>query len=120
MSTNNSFGFGSKPRMKEVQPGTEARLSFRGNPEVVETEHGDKFEFPITLISHDSHPLLEDGPMDMVWQTKCSAGSELFQVLKDKKSKYHEKIVKAYKNNEWQLTRFDTGAYFISVEGLML
>ena len=49
-----NFGFGSKPRMKEVPKGTEAIFSFNGEPEIVETEYGEKFSFPITLISHDS------------------------------------------------------------------
>ena len=114
-----NFSFGSKPRMKEVPPGTEAIFSFNGEPEIIETEYGEKFSFPITLISHDSHPLLEDGPMQLVWESKCQAAKELYNDLNDevltKSSEYHKKLKKAYKENEWQLTRFDTGAYWLDV-----
>ena len=110
-----NFSFGSKPRMKEVPPGTEALFSFNGQPEIVETEYGEKFSFPITLISHDSHPLLEDGPMNMTWESKCQAAKQLFTDLNDNKTKYHKELKQAYKERKWQLTRFDTGTYWLDV-----
>ena len=110
-----TFGYGAKPRMKEVPAGTEAIFSFNGEPEIVETDYGEKFSFPITLISHDSHPLLADGPMDMSWESKSVCAKQLYNDLKDDKTKYHKELKEAYKNNKWQLTRFDNGAYFISV-----
>ena len=108
-----NFSFGSKPRMKEVLPGTEAIFSFNGEPEIVETEYGEKFSFPITLISHDSHPLLKDGPMDMSWESKCQAAKQLYNDLNDNKTKYHKELKQAYKDSKWQLTRFDNGAYWL-------
>jgi hypothetical protein len=111
--TGNKFNFGSKPRMKEVQPGQEAVFTFKGDPEIVETEYGEKYSFPISLISHDQHPLLKDGPMDMVWESKCQAAKQLYNHLIIDKTKFTKELWEAYKKNKWQLTRFDTGAYFI-------
>ena len=111
----NHFGFGVPNTMREVPPGTEAIFSFKGEPEIVETEYGEKFSFPITLISHDSHPLLEDGPIDMSWESKCQAAKQLFNDLNDNKTKYHKELKQAYKDSKWQLTRFDSGAYWLDV-----
>tara|TARA_Y100000361_G_scaffold44530_1_gene38595 strand:+ start:112 stop:462 length:351 start_codon:yes stop_codon:yes gene_type:complete len=113
-----NFSFGSKPRMKEVPPGTEAIFSFNGEPEIVETEYGEKFSFPITLISHDSHPLLEDGPMNMTWESKAMCAKELYNEitnLKDLNKDYAKGLKAAYDNSNWQLTRFDTGAYWLDL-----
>ena len=109
------FNFGSKPTMKEVPPGTEAIFSFNGEPVMIDTEYGEKFSFPITLISHDSHPLLEDGPMNMTWQSKCQAAKQLYNDFYDPKAKYHKELKEAYKQSKWQLTRFDTGAYWLDI-----
>lgn len=110
-----TFSFGAKPRMKEVPPGTEAVFSFNGQPEIVETDYGEKFSFPITLISHDSHPLLADGPIPMSWESKSVCAKQLYHDLNNDKTKYHKELKEAYENDKWQLTRFDNGAYFISV-----
>jgi hypothetical protein len=111
----NNFTFGSKPRMKEVKPGTEAIFKFLGKGKVVDTEFGEKISFPISLISHDSYPLLADGPMEMAWESNSQASKQLLKDLSDEKGKYHKELVKAFEENKWQLTRFDTGAYFLSV-----
>jgi hypothetical protein len=100
-----NFSFGSKPRMKEVPPGTEATFSFNGVPEIVETEYGEKY----------SYPLLEDGPIDMSWESKCQAAKQLFNDLNDSKTKYHKELKQAYLEKKWQLTRFDSGAYWLDV-----
>ena len=111
--TKDSFGFGSKPCMKEVPPGAEAVFTFRGDPELIETEYGEKYSFPITLISHPSYPLLADGPMDMDWQSKCQSAKQLFTMLGERDLDMWDALCKAYKKQTWQLTRFDTGAYWI-------
>ena len=111
----NDFTFGSKPRMKEVLPGTEAIFKFLGKGNIVETDYGEKYSFPISLISHDSYPQLKDGAIEMAWESKCQAAKQLHNDLADEKGKYHKDLVKAFEENNWQLTRFDTGAYFLSV-----
>ena len=110
------FGYGSKPRMKEVPKGTEAIFSFNGDPEIIDTEYGEKYSFPITLISHDSHPLLEDGPMNMNWESKSDAAEKLYKDLQNKDLSYRKDLIKAYKELEWQLTRFDTGVYWLDLK----
>ena len=117
----NDFTFGNKPRMKEVPPGTEAIFRFNGKAEITETDYGEKYSFPITLLSHDSYPQLKDGPMNMDWESKCQAAKQMYlelepENLKKLESKFAAALKDAYNNCEWQLTRFDTGAYFLSVK----
>jgi len=119
-----NFGFGSKPCMKEVPPGATAVFSFRGSlPQLIETEYGEKYSFPITLISHPSYPLLADGPMDMEWQSKCQSAKQLYNGLEkhlmkqvEKMTKFDKELEKHYFNSNWVLTRFDTGAYWLEIE----
>jgi len=112
--------FGSdKIRMKQVPEGTEAVFSFNGNPELVETDFGEKYSFPITLISHPSYPLLEDGPIDMVWESKSACAKQLYIELDltnlGKDEKFYKIVKKAYDTSKWQLTRFDSGVYHLVV-----
>jgi len=113
-----SFGFGSKPCMKEVPPGQTAVFSFRGDPELIETEFGEKYSFPITLISHPSYPLLADGPMDMDWQSKCQSAKQVYTGLDEAPTgdKWFTQLRKHYNESNWVLTRFDTGAYWLEIE----
>ena len=112
-----NFSFGSKPRMKEVPAGTEAILSFNGEPELVETKYGPKIQFPITLYSHDSYPILSEGPMDTIWETKADAGTHLYEILTDNEHDLHKTVTKHYKDkSKWQLTRFDTGVYHLTIK----
>ena len=102
--------------MKEVPLGTEAIFSFNGEPEIVETEYGEKFSFPITLYSHNSYPLLEDGPMNMDWESKSQCAASLYEdLINGTELSWHKELLKFYKKNKWQLTRYDNGAYYISV-----
>lgn len=107
--TTKKFAFGKRPRMKEVVPGTDAKLKFRADPTVVvDGEYGEKYSFPITLISHDSHDIL---PFDCDWVTKSDVGKELWNALNAEQP--DKDFAKAYKESNWQLTRFDTGTYWI-------
>ena len=109
--------FGHKPKMSEVPAGTEAILSFNGEPELVETKYGPKLQFPITLYSHDSYPILKDGPMDTIWETKADAGTHLYEILTDTEADLHKEVTKHYKDKtKWQLTRFDTGVYHLTIK----
>jgi len=105
--TEKKFSFGTNPSMREVPPGTEAKFSFNGDPTLVETEWGQKYSFPILLISHDSYDTL---PIKCNWESKSMVAAELFNVWIKKEN---EKFLKAYKECKWQLTRFDTGSYWI-------
>ena len=107
--TKKKFAFGKRPRMKEVVPGTDAKLKFRADPiVVVDGEYGEKYSFPITLISHDSHDIL---PFDCDWVTKSDVGKELWNALNAEQP--DKDFVEGYNNSNWKLTRFDTGTYWI-------
>ena len=54
--------------------------------------------------------------MQLVWESKCQAAKQLYNDLNDSKTKYHKELKQAYKENKWQLTRFDTGAYWLDVK----
>jgi hypothetical protein len=110
--SDESFGFGSKPCMKEVPPGIAATFTFRGDPKLVETEYGEKYSFPITLISHPSYDTF---PIKIEWQSKCQSAKQLFNGLKDKDYSLHKELKKHYRESAWTLTRFDTGAYWLEV-----
>ena len=113
---DNAFGYGNKPTMKEVPAGTEAIFSFNGEPTTTETKWGTKFSFPITLYTHDSYPLLDDGPMKMDWESKSQCAELLYEdLINGTELSWHKELLKFYKKNHWQLTRFDNGAYYISV-----
>jgi len=116
-----TFGFGSKPCMKEVTPGQYAVFTFRGEPTLVETEYGEKYSFPITLISHPSYDTL---PLDMDWQSKCQSAKQVYRGLMKhdtidaaiQDEKFYHKLKKHYENSTWRLDRFDTGAYWLEVQ----
>jgi len=110
---DNSFGFGTKPSMKEVPAGQHATFTFVGEPELVETEWGEKYSFPINLISHSSYDTL---PLKMTWQSKCQSAKQLFNGLNDKDYSLHKELKKHFKESAWRLTRFDTGAYWLEIE----
>jgi hypothetical protein len=116
-----SFGFGTKPCMREVPPGAAATFTFRGDPVLVETEYGEKYSFPITLLSHPSYDTL---PLDMDWQSKCQSAKQVYRGLMEhgtideaiQDDKFHKKLWKHYKDSTWQLDRFDTGAYWLEIQ----
>ena len=111
MSEKTKFSFGSNPKMREVPPGTEAKFQFNGLPSIVETEWGEKYSFPIVLISHDSYDSL---PIDCNWESKSMVAKEVYNALQNADGGPHgDAFRKAYKSSKWQLTRFDTGQYFL-------
>jgi len=102
------FTFGSNPKMREVPPGTEAKFRFNGPAEIVETEWGEKYSFPIVLISHDSYDSL---PIDCNWESKSMVAQEVYKAYMNNNDE--SDFIKAYNKSNWQLTRFDTGSYFL-------
>jgi len=142
MSDSSKFSFGSIPVMREVPPGMDARFRFTGPGKIVETElYGEKMSFPISLTFHPSYdtlpPLsglvsvakrdeleaeLEGQTVECNWQTKCQSAKQLMQQLEqrtpesaNKLSKFAKELKQHYENSEWQLSRFDTGAYWLEV-----
>jgi len=115
------FGFGSKPCMKEVPPGQHAIIQFGAAPELIETEYGEKYSFPMILLSHPSYETL---PLNMEWQSKCSSAKQLYNEYYDtpkdgaakSRISFHNELRSHYKKSEWRLTRFDTGAYWLEIE----
>ena len=107
--------------MKEVPPGANAVFTFRGLPELIETEYGEKYSFPITLISHPSYDTL---PLDMDWQSKCQSAKQVYSGLIEhdtidaaiQDDKFHKKLKKHYEDSTWRLDRFDTGAYWLEIQ----
>jgi len=136
MSDNAKFSFGSIPVMREVPPGMDARFRFTGPGKIVETEqYGEKLSFPISLSYHpsyDSLPPLPDNVVDRDkkeaelegqtiecnWQTKCQSAKQLMKQMekhKDHVDSFAKELKQHYAKSEWQLTRFDTGAYWLEV-----
>jgi len=138
MSLDNKFSFGSIPVMREVPPGMDARFRFTGPGKIVETEqYGEKLSFPISLSYHpsyDSLPPLPDNVVDRDkkeaelkgqtiecnWQTKCQSAKQLMKQMVapipgEKSDKFAKELRQHYEKSEWQLTRFDTGAYWLEV-----
>ena len=115
------FSFGSKPRMKEVPPSTEAIFTFSGEPELVETEWGEKYSFPITLLYHPSYDTLpptgnekadaelEGQTVETHWESKSMVAKEISLAY----AKKDKAFLKAYTESKWKLVRFDNGAYWI-------
>jgi len=119
MEQKDTFGFGSKPCMKEVPPGATATFTFIGEPELIETDYGEKYSFPINLISHPSYDTL---PLKMDWQSKCQSAKQVYNGIVEKNQgtlpqsdEFYKKLKKHYKESAWTLTRFDTGAYWLEI-----
>ena len=136
MTDKSKFSFGSIPVMREVPPGMDARFRFTGPGKIVETEqYGEKLSFPISLSFHpsyDSLPPLPDNVVDRDkkeaelqgqtiecnWQTKCQSAKQLMKQMekhKDHVDSFAKELKQHYAKSEWQLTRFDTGAYWLEV-----
>jgi len=136
MSLDNKFSFGSVPVMREVPPGMDARFRFTGPGKIVETEqYGEKLSFPISLSFHPSYdtlpPLsgmvsdvkrdeleaeLKGQTIECNWQTKCQSAKQLMKQLNEQPGdKFQKELKQHYDKSEWQLSRFDTGAYWLEV-----
>jgi len=134
MTDKSKFSFGSIPVMREVPPGMDARFRFTGPGKIVETEqYGEKLSFPISLSFHPSYDTLAPLPDNVVdrekkeaelagqtiecnWQTKCQSAKQLMKQLNEQPGDNFTKELKQhYEKSEWQLSRFDTGAYWLEV-----
>ena len=109
--------FGVEPNMREVPPGQSAliKLGDFTKWEVVETEWGSKYSFPITLLEHPSYTSIPKAGLDTKWQSKSVAAQGLYFWIYDKDGAVHEfdfDIDKEIKGN-WKLDRTDSGTYLI-------
>ena len=112
---SDKFEFGVSNTMREVPPGTEAIISFNGEHKIVETEWGSKYSFPLLIHRHDSYSNLDE-PLVATWQSKAACAKQLVEGLENKNDlSWHKELLEHYNNSKWQLTRFDTGSYYISV-----
>ena len=134
MTDKSEFSFGSIPVMREVPPGMDAKFRFTGPGKIVETEqYGEKLSFPISLSFHPSYDSLAPLPDNVVdrekkeaelqgqtiecnWQTKCQSAKQLMKQLNEQPGdKFTKELKQHYEKSEWQLSRFDTGAYWLEV-----
>jgi hypothetical protein len=55
----------------------------------------------------------------MAWESKCGSAKQLYEALntpvKTGDAAFGRELTVAYKNEVWQLTRFDNGAYFLDI-----
>ena len=111
MVKDTKFSFGSNPKMLEVPLGKSAEFKFVGEPKIVETEWGEKYSFPISLISHDSY---DSFPIKCDWESKSQVAKELHDAWHNKQdTPEYAAYLRAYSKSEWVLTRFDNGSYWI-------
>lgn len=110
MSGKDKFSFGSQPSMREVPLTEAATLKFTGAPKLIDTEWGQKYSFPITLLSHPSYDTL---PINCNWESKCQVAKELWNAYNDEPNDAQKMFMGVYENSKWKLTRFDNGAYWI-------
>ena len=111
MVKDTKFSFGSNPKMLEVPLGKSAEFEFTGEPKIVETEWGEKYSFPISLLSHDSY---DSFPIKCDWESKSQVAKELHDVYHNTQdTPEYAAYLRAYSKSEWVLTRFDNGSYWI-------
>ena len=107
--SDKKYTFGQPSLMKAIEPGQKASLKLLGHPKVVDTEWGEKYSFPITLLTHPSYDVAL--PINCNWESKCMVAKEIWNEC-NKKDKSKE-FAAAYDNSTWKLTRFDNGSYWI-------
>jgi hypothetical protein len=107
------LSFGVDPNMREVPPGEHALIKI-GNWndwEVVDTEWGEKYSFPIVLLQHPSYESISKKGIE--WQSKSVAAKGLWNYIYDSDTKVREfdwDVNSMFKGN-WKLHRTETGTY---------
>tara|TARA_R110002073_G_C9239640_1_gene561615 strand:+ start:385 stop:720 length:336 start_codon:yes stop_codon:yes gene_type:complete len=102
------YSFGTISKMKALEPGQKATIKFLAEPEIVETEYGEKYRIPISLFIHPSYPSLLNGEhLEIVWETKAQViEKDLMPLLKESKE-----FQKDYLQHTWEIRVDDGGAY---------
>ena len=119
--------FGVEPNMREVPPGKSATFNV-GKVEdwkVIETEWGEKYSFPITLLSHPSYDSIPKKGIEMKWQSKSKSAEGLFFWMYndiDPNNDSLEYVMKVFDhdmskelNSKMILHRFETGTYMLEI-----
>tara|TARA_Y100000310_G_scaffold10096_1_gene10813 strand:- start:380 stop:718 length:339 start_codon:yes stop_codon:yes gene_type:complete len=110
MSKNN-FHFGAASIMREVPPGQIAVIKFNGALKVVDTEWGEKLNYPILLFTHPSYESPPPEGIETAWQSNSQAARDLATALEQG----IKELSKAFHDNRWKLTRTEEGTYFLDV-----
>ena len=113
-----SLTFGVEPNMREVPPGKSATFNV-GKVEdwkVIETEWGEKYSFPIVLLSHPSYDSIPKKGIEMKWQSKSKSAEGLFWGMYEEGEE--EPVMKVFDhdmskdlNKTMELHRFETRTY---------
>ena len=116
--------FGAEPNMREVPPGQFAKLKLGSVEEwsIQDTEWGDKYTFPITLLSHPSYESIPKKGLQMNWQSKSGAAHGLFDWMytQNDDGEYIMKVFDHDMSDELNamviLDRTESGAYKVTLE----
>jgi len=111
--------FGVEPNMREVPPGEHATFKV-GKVEdwkVIETEWGEKYSFPITLLSHPSYDSIPKKGLEMQWQTKSGSAQGLYDWMytKEHVMKVFDHDMSKELDSVMTLYRRDTGTYMLEI-----
>jgi len=128
--SNEHLTFGVEPSMREVPPGTDAEFTLGETKEwqIVETEWGTKYSFPIVLLSHPSYDNIPTSGLKMDWQSKSKAAEGLFYWMYDETkltvADQHTPQLRTWDidmskelNGIFKLHRGESGSYLIEVMG---
>ena len=120
---NEHLTFGVEPTMREVPTGTDAefKLGETKEWEIVETEWGTKYSFPIVLLSHPSYDNIPPSGLKMSWQSKSKSAEGLFYWMWtddiEPKLRDWDTDVSKQLNGKFKLHRSETGTYLLEVMG---
>tara|TARA_R100001530_G_scaffold126936_1_gene95972 strand:+ start:67 stop:414 length:348 start_codon:yes stop_codon:yes gene_type:complete len=107
--------FGVDPIMREVPPGQHAviQLGEISKWKIVDSEWGEKYSFPILLLSHPDYPNL-DKPLKTKWESKSKVAEHLYNWIYDEgKIRTFDFKLEKEVYCKWKLTRHETGGYAI-------
>ena len=109
------LSFGVEPNMREVPPGEHALIQIGkfDEWEVVDTEWGEKYSFPIIILQHSSYQSIPKKGIECKWQSKSIAAKGLFDYMfgPEHKMREFDWDVNAMFKGNWKLHRTETGTY---------
>lgn len=110
------LSFGVEPNMREVPPGEHAVIQLGKISEwkTVETEWGQKYSFPILLLSHPDYPNLDIArPLKCNWVSKSVAALHLYAWIygTDGEVRTFDFDIEKELKKKWKVIRHETGGY---------